>query len=40
MDEILDFLCKPAPFCKYCNIRKQNKIEWGISKKERKEWVE
>ena len=40
IDEILDFLCKPVPFCKYCNIRGQGKIEWGVSKRERKEWIE
>lgn len=39
MDEILDFLCKPAPFCRYCNIKEQGKIEWGVSKKERYEWI-
>jgi MoaA/NifB/PqqE/SkfB family radical SAM enzyme len=40
MDEILDFLCKPVPFCRYCNIKKQGKTEWGISKKERGEWID
>jgi len=40
IDEILDFLCKPIPFCKYCDIEKVCYAEWGISKKERKEWIE
>ena len=40
IDEILDFLCKPMPFCKYCNIKKQDKIKWDVSKKERKEWID
>ena len=40
MDEILDFLCKPVPFCRYCNIKKQGKTEWSISKKERGEWID
>jgi len=38
IDEILDFLCKPIPFCKYCG--KACLTEWGISKKERKEWID
>jgi organic radical activating enzyme len=38
MGEILDFLCKPVPFCKYCD--KASLAEWGISKKERKEWID
>jgi hypothetical protein len=40
MDEILDFLCKPIPFCKYCSIEKVCLTEWGISKKEREEWID
>ncbi|MDR0764691.1 MAG: hypothetical protein LBE65_03765 [Synergistaceae bacterium] len=41
MDEILDFLCKPVQFCRYCDIKKWNAtVEWGVSKKERKEWIE
>jgi MoaA/NifB/PqqE/SkfB family radical SAM enzyme len=34
IDEILDFLCKPIPFCRYCNWKKcQTQIPWRISKK-------
>jgi len=40
MDEILDFLCKPIPFCKYCNIEDAHITEWGISQKKRDEWIE
>jgi hypothetical protein len=37
MGEILDFLCKPVPFCKYCEDVCVTK--WGVSKKERNEWI-
>jgi len=40
IDEIHDYLSKPVPFCKYCNIKKQEIIEWGVSKKERNEWID
>ena len=40
IDEILDFLCKPPPFCKYCNIKNQRKIDWNVSNKDRNEWIE
>jgi organic radical activating enzyme len=40
MDEILDFVCKPLPFCRYCDIDNiQFGIKWGISKKEISEWI-
>lgn len=39
-DEILDFLCKPMPFCRYCNIKGTiYDIGYGISKKEISEWI-
>ncbi|GAP71996.1 hypothetical protein SAMD00024442_21_44 [Candidatus Symbiothrix dinenymphae] len=39
-DEILDFLCKPMPFCRYCNIKGIiNNVEYGISKQEITEWT-
>jgi MoaA/NifB/PqqE/SkfB family radical SAM enzyme len=39
IDEIFDFLCKPVPFCRYCNIKATiNEIEWGVSKREISEW--
>jgi MoaA/NifB/PqqE/SkfB family radical SAM enzyme len=39
-EEILEFLGKPVPFCKYCNTKKMvyNK-KWEISKKEITEWT-
>jgi hypothetical protein len=38
--EILDFLRKPIPFCRYCNwIASQTRLEWHVSKKEISEWT-
>jgi MoaA/NifB/PqqE/SkfB family radical SAM enzyme len=40
LDEILLFLSRPIPFCKYCGIKKIKRgIKWDISKKEISEWV-
>lgn len=40
IDEILEFLSKPIPFCKYCNVKGRTfGHEWGISKKEIEEWT-
>lgn len=40
IEEILAFLAKPIPFCKYCNVkgRKYN-IPWKVSEKKKTEWV-
>lgn len=39
-DEILEFLSKPIPFCKYCNVKGRTfGHEWGISKKQIEEWT-
>lgn len=39
-DEIFNFLNKPVPFCRYCNILGiELGIEWGQSKKEITEWA-
>jgi hypothetical protein len=38
--EILDFLSRPMPFCRYCDIKQTVlQIKWGISKKEISEWT-
>ncbi|GHU61509.1 hypothetical protein FACS189445_3590 [Spirochaetia bacterium] len=39
--EILTFLSKPIPFCRYCKPREMvnGVVEWGISKKEISEWT-
>jgi MoaA/NifB/PqqE/SkfB family radical SAM enzyme len=40
MEEIVDFIYKPAPFCRYCNIRAiAYGMDWGISKKNLSEWA-
>jgi hypothetical protein len=39
MQEILNFLATPIPFCRYCAIEKRTyNHPWGISKKDIKEW--
>lgn len=39
--EILQFLAKPIPFCRYCNLKKWRSIgEWKTSKKEIGEYLE
>jgi hypothetical protein len=38
--EILDFLCKPIPFCRYCKIKAwEVGVEWSVSKKRLTEWI-
>lgn len=38
--EILDFLAKPIPFCKYCNVKaRKYHIPWDRSKKDISEWT-
>jgi hypothetical protein len=38
--EILDFLHKPVPFCRYCNWKAvQTQIPWRTSKREISEWT-
>ncbi len=39
-DEILDFLCTPIPFCKYCDtIHRRKGLEWKRTQKDIKEWT-
>jgi MoaA/NifB/PqqE/SkfB family radical SAM enzyme len=39
-EEIFKFLCKPVPFCRYCNIKNIVRgLEWRNSKKEISEWI-
>jgi hypothetical protein len=38
--EIIDFLEKPFPFCRYCNTKGiQFGQRWSVSKKEIEEWI-
>ncbi|GHV96301.1 hypothetical protein AGMMS50293_26210 [Spirochaetia bacterium] len=40
LDEIFEFIRKPIPFCKYCNIDgSRYDIKWDVSKRELTEWV-
>lgn len=40
IDEILDLLCKPVPFCRYCNKRNRvSGLNWEESRKEISEWI-
>ena len=40
MDEIVDFLCKPMPFCRFCNPKGMIwDIGYGVSKKDIREWI-
>jgi hypothetical protein len=40
VNEIFDFLRKPAPICAYCNLKGITYgINWAVSKKELAEWV-
>ncbi|GHV89637.1 hypothetical protein AGMMS50268_01400 [Spirochaetia bacterium] len=39
-EEIFNFLCKPIPFCRYCNIKNMVRgLEWRNSKREITEWT-
>lgn len=37
-EEILKFLAKPVPFCRYCDVSRRHDVPWGRSKKEITEW--
>ncbi|MDR1357309.1 MAG: radical SAM protein [Tannerellaceae bacterium] len=40
IDEIMNFLCKPMPFCRYCNKKGMIwDIGYGVSKKDITEWT-
>lgn len=38
-EEILEFLAKPIPFCRYCRRDVNEVIPWGQSKRELSEWT-
>lgn len=39
-EEILNFLAKPIPFCRYCNVQKETYgHKWSVSKRELCEWT-
>jgi len=37
--EIMNFLCKPIPFCRYCKLDSLSGFKWSTSKKEISEWT-
>jgi MoaA/NifB/PqqE/SkfB family radical SAM enzyme len=39
IDEILEKLRKPAPFCRYCKMDGTKVIDWGKSRREISEWI-
>jgi hypothetical protein len=40
IDEIMDFLATPIPFCRYCNLNKVTyNHKWSVTKKEISEWT-
>ena len=40
IEDVLEFLCKPVPFCRYCNTKKPvYGMKWERSKKEIEEWI-
>jgi MoaA/NifB/PqqE/SkfB family radical SAM enzyme len=40
IDEVFDFLCKPMPFCRYCNTKHPLwGVEWETTKGEISEWI-
>jgi hypothetical protein len=40
VNEILNKIRKPIPFCRYCDIlHSSSDEEWGRSNKELKEWI-
>ncbi|MDR2410566.1 MAG: hypothetical protein LBE13_20985, partial [Bacteroidales bacterium] len=40
VDEVLNFLSKPVPFCRFCNINGLTRgHKWDISQKKLSEWI-
>ena len=39
IDEIVDFLNRPIPCCKYCFPNKEKQVMWEVSKREINEWI-
>lgn len=38
--EVLDFISQPVPFCRYCKVKEREYgNEWGVSKREKSEWL-
>jgi hypothetical protein len=40
LDEILNFLANPIPFCRYCDYSKRSfGIKWSVTEKKLSEWI-
>lgn len=39
LEDIMNFLTKPIPFCRYCNTPAIKETDWGISKGDIAEWT-
>lgn len=39
IDEIVDFLNRPIPCCRYCLPNQEERIQWGVSKRVIGEWI-
>jgi MoaA/NifB/PqqE/SkfB family radical SAM enzyme len=40
INEVLNFLCKPPSFCRYCGIEHRRRdIKWSVSRQELSEWA-
>lgn len=40
MEKVLNFISKPIPFCRFCDVKNRTTGHtWGTSKKEIKEWT-
>ena len=39
LQEILDFISHPSPFCKYCAAEKKVFVTWKISERKKEEWI-
>lgn len=39
LKEIMDFLSRPVPFCRYCNTFKNRPCSWDTTHKQIKEWI-
>ena len=38
IEEIVEFLNRPIPCCRYCLPNQEEKIPWGVSKRDISEW--
>jgi MoaA/NifB/PqqE/SkfB family radical SAM enzyme len=39
ISQVLQFLCQPIPFCRYCKTKEIKYVNWGYSRKSIEEWI-